>query len=475
MSKRLDEMIAALRAEIANSGTERAAESDKIEAVRAACLGEKRDPSDDEASQVRSAEARKHEIDTHLGELRSRLDALVAEKESDEAAAKFVREQGIQTSRVSVAEQRTYRAGGQHSFFADAFNASNGGFASDARERINRHITEARATGEMTERAQTTGGANGLVIPQYLIDQYALVARSGRPTANVVTRMELPAEGMSLVIPRGTTGAAVASQATENSGAQSTDEVWATLTVPVVTIAGQQDVSRQLLERGGAQIDQIVFADLAAAYAVELDRQVLVGSGSSNQMLGILSTSGINQATAFTAAATTSTFYTKIAGQINAVETTRYMAPNVIIMHPRRWNWLMSQLDSSGRPLVVPNAQGPFNALGATDGPVDAGSTRMAGWIQGIDVITDASVPTSVGTGPEDQVIVARTADLLLWEENAGAPSQIRFDQTLGGNLTTKLVAYGYAAFTAGRYPTAVGVVGGNAGTAGFGLIAPTF
>lgn len=474
MSKRLDEMIAALRAEIATSGTERATESDKIEAVRAACLGEKRDPSDDEASQVRAAEARKHEIDTHLGELRARLDDLVAEKESDEAAAKFVREQGL-TAGVHVREQRTYRAGGEFSFFRDAFNATNGGFGGDARERIEQHIREARVDGQMSERAQTTGGANGLVIPQYLIDQYALVARSGRPTANVVTKLELPGEGMSIIIPRGTTGASVASQSTENTAASSTDEVWATLTVPVVTIAGQQDVSTQLLQRGGAQIDQIIFADLAAAYAVELDRQVLVGSGSSNQMLGILSTSGINQATAFTAAVTTSTFYTKVAGQINAVETTRYMAPDVIVMHPRRWNWLMSQLDSNGRPLVVPNAQGPFNALGATDGPVNAASVRPAGWIQGIDVITDASVPTAVGTGPEDQVLVMRKEDLLLWEENSGAPSQIRFDQTLGGQLTTKLVAYGYAAFTAGRYPTAVGVVGGNAGTAGYGLIAPTF
>jgi hypothetical protein len=45
----------------------------------------------------------------------------------------------------------------------------------------------------------------------------------------------------------------------------------------------------------------------------------------------------------------------------------------------------------------------------------------------------------------------------------------------LGNQLTVKLVAYGYIAFTAGRYPTAVGVVGGNAGTAGFGLAAPQF
>ena len=70
---------------------------------------------------------------------------------------------------------------------------------------------------------------------------------------------------------------------------------------------------------------------------------------------------------------------------------------------------------------------------------------------------------------------MARREDLLLWEDGDGMPRELRFEQTLGNQLTTKLVVYGYAAFTAGRYPTAVGVVGGNAGTAGFGLVAPTF
>ncbi|MFZ8528442.1 hypothetical protein ACO1NJ_14055, partial [Staphylococcus aureus] len=84
------------------------------------------------------------------------------------------------------------------------------------------------------------------------------------------------------------------------------------------------------------------------------------------------------------------------------------------------------------------------------------------------------NLPTSVGTGPEDQVIVARLEDLLLWEENGGVPRELRFEQTLGNQLTVKLVAYGYAAFTAGRYPLATALIGGNAG-AGNGLIAPTF
>ncbi|MFX6011030.1 hypothetical protein ABTE87_20290, partial [Acinetobacter baumannii] len=89
-------------------------------------------------------------------------------------------------------------------------------------------------------------------------------------------------------------------------------------------------------------------------------------------------------------------------------------------------------------------SQGHYNE------PLDTNASAPVGWMQGVPVYTDANLPTSVGTGPEDQVIVARLEDLLLWEENGGVPRELRFEQTLGNQLTVKLVAYGYAAFTAG-------------------------
>jgi hypothetical protein len=73
-------------------------------------------------------------------------------------------------------------------------------------------------------------------------------------------------------------------------------------------------------------------------------------------------------------------------------------------------------------------------------------------------------------------VLVLNAPDILLFEEGDGMPNQLRFEQTLGAQLTTKIVCYGYVAATAGRYPKAVGVVGGvDTGGATFGLVAPTF
>lgn len=477
-------VLQTVRANARTRADERNKIADRLNAARVA------GDTDAEAREVEALRAADAELDT----FEARIAELEAEERGAERAAAMVAALGAaaapaggapagaesraydQVARVG-SEPRTYtRATANEgvSFFRDLLISEKAG-GWQARERLQRHSTEVRVEGEMTERAVSTGTLAGIVPPQYLVDQYALVARAGRPTANIVQHLPLPSEGMSVIIPRGTAGATTGVQALENSAVSNTDQAWGNVTAPVVTIAGQQVVSRQAIERAPIGTDAMIFADIAAAYAVNLDQQVLVGTGTGNQMLGILNTAGVNQASAFAAAATLQTFLSKVAGQINAVQTTRFLAPTAIVLHPRRWNWLTTQLDSSNRPLVVPTANGPMNAVGIFDKPHDTPSSDPVGEILGVPVITDASVPTAVGTGPEDQVIVARREDLILWEDGNGGPQTLTFEQTAGASLSVTLVAYGYAAFTAGRYPTAVGIVGGNAGAAGNGLVAPTF
>ena len=486
------EMVAQLRKKASQKAQERAKYAEQINEIRSACHTEDRDPTDTEATKVREAAAARDKLDEEITELNARADELEAEERGNQAAqAIAARHSDAGTTQTTtpgnVNEPRTYSAersaAGQASFFVDAFAAQQGN--QRALERLNRNCQEAIVHGEISERATTTSSFAGLVVPQYLVDLAAKAIRSGRPVANACTGLPLPSQGMSLVVPRGTTGAAVASQATENSSVQSTDEVWANLTVPVVTIAGQQDVSRQSLERGTPGIDEIVYLDLAGAYHAELDRQVITGSGASGQMLGIFNTSGINAATAYGAALTAANFQLKVAGQIAAVAGVGAgIQPQLIFMAPRRWGWLQGLTDSTGRPLVIPTGQGPFNSAGVTlqpggyggDGnPIGTGETVIVGSMQGLPVTTDANVPTTVGTLSEDLVGVMDPRHALLWEDGDGMPKQLRFEQTLGNQLTVKLVIYGYAAFTAGRYPTAFGKTGGLDVTAGNGQIAPTF
>ena len=414
---------------------------------------------------------------------RAHKQITILEKAAGETFEQIERSGG----RMSVTEKRNYVRGGPNSFFGDAFNASVGGDY-DARQRIERHSAEVRVHGEMPageEHATTTTSYAGLVVPQYLVDYAALVLRNGRPLANAITKLPLPSQGTTFQVPRGTTGASEAIQATENASVSSTDEVWANVTLTMATIAGQQDVSRQSIERGTPGIDELIYTDLAGAYAAQLDSQIISGSGASGQLLGILNTASINAATLFGAAPTAANFTSKLAGQIAAIAGAgTAIQPRIIVMHPRRWGWLQSLSDSTGRPLAVAQPMGPFNAAGlialpggySGDGPSIGGPTQFVGMLaNGLPVLTDANIPITVGTNSEDVVLVLDTQQILLWEDGDGMPRRPRFEQTLGNQLTVKLVAYGYSAFTAGRYPAAVGKIGGLDSTATFGLVAPTF
>jgi HK97 family phage major capsid protein len=450
-------------------------------------------PTEEQATALRSARDAIVAVDADLDQQQTALREALEEQTRNANAAALRAEMGDGQQRQRggghvTNEARTYRPDldrrGERSFFVDAFRAHTMGDV-QARQRLERHADEVRVEGEAANtRAVNTGSFGGLIVPQYLIDLAATILRTGRVVANTVANLPLPDQGMSLIIPRGTTGAAVSSQAIENSALINTDEVWNNLTVPVATIGGQQDVSRQSLERGMAGIDQLVYSDLTRAYHAELDRQVVAGSGASGQMLGMLNTAGIAQATAFGGVGTAALLNRKLAGAVAAIGGVGVgLEPQLFAMHPRRWGALTAETDTTGRPLMGLGA-GSQNALAvnqtpgqwsAGNNPDDPRQARTVGSMQGLPIVTDANLPTNIGTNLEDVVLAYDPRVSLLWEEGDGMPRQLRFEQTLAQNLTVKLVIYGYAAFTAGRYPQSVARVGGADTAAGNGLIAPTF
>ena len=420
------------------------------------------DLTDDESEKIKASHAEIRALDEQIVELEDLAAREIVATESRKAEGT---DEVVRPSVVVTSEARTYSPDSENNFLSDAYAAFRG--ESLASERINRHQHE-----ESIERRDVgTGAFTGLVIPQYLVNLFAEKARAGRPFANVCDSQPLPAAGMTINIGRVTTGSAAAAQATENSAVQETDMDDTLLTVNVRTIAGQQDLSRQLLERGEAGTSNLVFADLISAYHTELDRGIINDPGTSGTHLGLVATSGINTTTYTDTNPTVSELYPKLADAIQEVNSNRFLPPSVIVMHPRRWAFFTAAVDGSNRPLVVPNASPPQNAIGTGDA---AAYGQVVGQLMGLPVVCDASVPTtwssgsSNTSGDEDVIIVARAADLHLWE-TPNAPIQARFEETGANTLTVKLVAYGYSAFTAGRYPTAVSLIKGT------GLAAPTF
>jgi HK97 family phage major capsid protein len=320
--------------------------------------------------------------------------------------------------------------------------------------------------GELPRDAQfdlsSTDSAGGyLVAPLWLQEQFVTLARAGRVVADQVGPRELPANTDSINLPRMATGTAVGNQA-DNGSVTETDATFDTISGDVKTVAGLQDVSQQLVDRGVPGIDEVIYADLAKALAVNLDTAVINSSTSNN--LGLLQVSGINSVTFTHATPTVGLLYPKLADAIRQIHENVFLPANAIFMHPRRWAWMLAGLDSSNRPLITPYA--PQNAAGDFGGVVAQG---LVGSVQGVPVYVDANIPSTLGTGTnEDRIIVTRTDECFLYEAGNG-PFLETFRDVGSGTLTVRFRLHQYWAQINSRRPKAISVISGT------GLAAPTF
>jgi len=440
---------------------------------------ERRDAVKAEMDAVLEAVASENRTDLTAEET-TKVDALVSESRSldekiEKLSAQATADRKASEAREAVAEIATPKVGGfkvtkevrtyapesDSSFFKDAYNAQ---FKSDyaAQERLARHQRE-----ESIERRDVgTAQFEGLVIPQYLTEFAAPLARAGRPFADFATaKHTLPPAGMTLNISRMTTGSSTAVQVTQNDAVSETDVDDTLLTINVRTIAGQQDLSRQAIERGTG-IDAFVAQDLIRSWHTTLDNQIINGAGTAGTIEGLRNASG-NTVTFTTTAPTVALLYPKLADAVQKIQTNSFVQPTHFLMHPRRLAFLLAGIDGSNRPLVVPAANGPTNAVATGAGAAIYGNSGYQ--MMGLPIITDASILTTYGSSTnQDEIYVVTAGECHLWEQ-AGSPFTLRYDATGAGNLTIKTVVYGYAAFSAGRYPTANTIISGT------GLTTPSF
>jgi HK97 family phage major capsid protein len=383
----------------------------------------------------------------------------------DEAAAEIARKYAPSGIQVLSEPQVYRRKTPDTSYFRDLYRARQHGDrdAYDRLERNNKMVADAKAKAE--ERAISTSNAAGgeFVPPLWLEEDFVKLARAGRITANLCRQGEVPPGTDSINIPKINTGTAVAVQATQNTGVQNTDLTTTSVSSPVITVAGGQTVSLQLIEQSPLNIDEIILGDLAADYAVKLNAQVLSGSGSSGQATGILTLSGTNAVTwtqATPSLAGPGSLYPKAANGLALVHTRRFMPPTAIVMHPLRWAWAECQVDNNGRPLVVPASGGVFQMIANLDHQVSQG---LVGQMLGLPVYADAVIPVNGGTGAnQDSIIISKFDDLWLWEGQVRAEA---FAQTYANQMSVFVRLYNYVSFQAGRYAPSTSVITGTGAT----------
>ncbi len=415
----------------------------RAEQITQTAVTEQRDLSKDEDANVASALDEVRELDEQIKQ-HTELEGRAA------AAAEARKNTTISAPAVVKSEARTYSPQAEVSFIADAYAAQfNNDFA--AKDRLARHMQEEK----IERRDVTSANFAGLVVPQFLTDLAAPFARAGRVTADLARKHALPAQGLTISLSKVTTGSAVAAQ-TEGSSVQETNMDDTKLDISVNTYAGMQNVSRQALERGTG-IDSLVMADLVSAYHTTLNTAVVAE---------LLASAG--QSVTYTdASPTVAELYPKLLDAIQKVQTTFFAGPNVIIMHPRRLAMILAAVDSNNRPLAVP-APYAQNAVAVGNGSPQYGNSGYA--IAGLPVFTDATISTAQGASTnQDTIYIGNSQELHLWEQGAGEPMMLRFEQPKGSELDVQMIVYGYAAFTANRYPNAWAQINGT------GLVTPTF
>lgn len=346
--------------------------------------------------------------------------------------------------------EQTYRPDNGTSFFRDLYLSGRGDTA--ARERMGRHDAETR---DLTTTA-TDGG--GFVPPLYVGQElWAHAPRQGRPFADAIPTRPLQAKGMSITLPRVTTAPATAFQTTENVAMNETELVEATVTIPVCTLGGIEDVSLQLLERSDPPIDDVIWLSLRESYDTELDAALIHGSGSGATHCGVENVSGVNTTTYTDASPTAAETVPPIFEAISEVYSNRFRPADLILMHPRRAAWLSGTLSSSQSLFQYGSL---FHGVGTQD-------MGFANNFAGLRVVIDANVTTTNGSSTnEDQIIICHSPDLVLWE--GGLRAEV-FRETLSAEGTVRLRLYAYSAFASERYPSGISVISGT------GLVTPTF
>jgi HK97 family phage major capsid protein len=402
------------------------------------------------------------------------LDERIAKSEAVEARSAAIaesrKESGVKPfvgTTTITREAMTYDKDGRNSFVRDMINATMRNDATSW-ERLNRHQTEVNVETRDISRTDTAGG--DFVPPIYLINEYAEFARAARVTADLATTMALPLGTDSINIPAVTTGTQVAFQSSDNSATNTRDMVTSTVTAPVRTISGYENVSIQLVEQSplAGGLDRLVFGDLMKDYALQLNTAVVGnGDGTSGTLKGFINlgadtTNGIPTTWTETTPSAVTGLAT-IAKAISKVVTNRYQAVEAIVMHPSLWYWFASSTDGSSRPLIVPTGAGPFNANGVVTSP--GAPAGLVGTIHGVPVYVDATLPKTYGAATnQSPILVGKFSDSYLFE--SGVKTRVLPD-VLSANLTVRFQVYGYMAL-AHRYNKSVSAITGT------GTVAPT-
>ena len=423
-----------------------------IDATLAVASDEERDLSDVELANIKALSSEVEKLDERIVQIsdledrRVKAEAVIAKVEPTEtrtAPARVIDEPSVYSP---VSEAR---------FLEDAL-AVEMGTSSDASERMTRHMNEMKY---QYRAASTSSNFAGLVVPQYLVDLAAPLRRAGTATYDISRKHPLPAAGMSLNIARMTTGTTTYAQSSEGTAPTFSNPDDTLLTVAVNTLTSAVDLSKQAILRG-TNVEDMVITDMISSAKNKLDALILNGNdGTAGEPEGILNQANVNSRTYTDGSPTWAEFFPVLANAVADIPANYFGSPTHIVIHPSLWGVWSRVLDGSNRPLFTPTAGNPFNSPGTYNAP---GYNTGGYQLLGLPVVVDANMPTNLGAGTnETAVVIGNFEESHVWEENAGTPYYVKFEQP-DGQVAIRVVLYSFYAYTAGRYATAFSKITGT-------------
>ena len=377
---------------------------------------------------------RKHEAQT-TGNLpagdRAQVDGCFAKADENAERAQSYRQiRDHHRAAVVKSEPRIYGPGSGNSHYLDVARAAMPGtqYHSDAVRRLARYgreltveaqaaspegrralrvaATRGREISEsavLDERRALTSSANSFgsfVTPQYLVNDFALYRAFPPAFFEQTVQVEDAGFGMTMYLPALTAATTVASQVEGVAVANATPTA-GYLSANLVTLTGEVDVSQQLFDRAGPlSFDAVIHAQLMQSLNAAVDSYALTTA--------LVTAGTVAGAGSFTAA----NLWKDIAKAKAAMLTNAGTAlpATHLFVQPSFGEWMLSQSDPNGRPLMLPTPQNAV--LPITPGPDGGPPAGFTGErILATAVFTDGNIPVA-SPSFDTQIIVAHMPEV---------------------------------------------------------------
>ncbi|SOD40555.1 phage major capsid protein [Nitrosovibrio sp. Nv4] len=303
------------------------------------------------------------EIDMNFAEIDSidrRLDA--EQKALDSSFGGFSQAGGVEWRNAETGAKIPVAFAKKGSFrdqLQEAFPSTSGGLGSGLPMASMSEFMRGVAGMRLTETVRNalligTDTAGGFTLPSYLQLQMleAMVPVSSLLTAGAgVAKLEQGAKNYRIAaistIP-------TAAWRAEQGALAVSDPVFRAVDITPRSLSFILKISRELLA-DSANIDQALFTAIAQAFAKELDRAGLRGSGTAPEISGILNTTGIQSVTNGAAGASlATTAYSNFISGIQSILAADGPMPTAAIMSPRSLTGLAGLLDTTNQPRQQP-------------------------------------------------------------------------------------------------------------------------